>query len=420
MSDLVPSVLPLDKGLDLQTAKIIAPPGSVLDSLNYEQVDFQGQKRIDGYTRYDGSVLSAFDDYALVEFTVSGCFAGVSTTVSYPVHINGVLWGVTLAPYGLDQDAAYVAVIDSNVSPIPGDAIAINQVNVGVVTSATVGLETGLSATQHYSKLLELLQALRVRVENLPGPIAGLHWFKDRLYAVASIQTFNTLTYITGQAPDGQVGVAYPGYAYTIVSTAPAITGASIIKGTVPTGLVWNGSTVSILAGTPTTKGTYNFTIRVTAEDGTFADWADSVEIEQSTVACGIPTSFTGGEVFPSEVPIVLGSGTGLVTMEYATGSVPDKFEIWMDGVKVVDTGYHGDTVNQANLNAALAARGLPPETIIQYPGGNTVAAQWANPATRERVSFTKVTTTTVAYVRVYAPIAGTSWRFELSCPVAT
>ena len=40
MSDLVPSVLPLDKGLDLQTAKIIAPPGSVLDSLNYEQVDF--------------------------------------------------------------------------------------------------------------------------------------------------------------------------------------------------------------------------------------------------------------------------------------------------------------------------------------------------------------------------------------------
>ena len=48
MSELVPSVLVLDKGLNLQTAKFIAPPGSVFDTLNYEQVDFQGHKRIDG------------------------------------------------------------------------------------------------------------------------------------------------------------------------------------------------------------------------------------------------------------------------------------------------------------------------------------------------------------------------------------
>ena len=59
--------MPLDKGLNLQTAKILAPEGSVLDSLNYEQVDFQGQKRIDGYARYDGSALPALDDFIVLD-----------------------------------------------------------------------------------------------------------------------------------------------------------------------------------------------------------------------------------------------------------------------------------------------------------------------------------------------------------------
>ena len=50
MSNLTPSSITLDKGLDLQSPKVVAPPGSILDMLNYEQVDFIGQKRIDGYT----------------------------------------------------------------------------------------------------------------------------------------------------------------------------------------------------------------------------------------------------------------------------------------------------------------------------------------------------------------------------------
>lgn len=71
MSELIPNVLALNKGLDLQSPKLVAPPGSVLDSLNYEQVDFQGQKRIDGYTRYDGSPLSAATQILMVERILS-------------------------------------------------------------------------------------------------------------------------------------------------------------------------------------------------------------------------------------------------------------------------------------------------------------------------------------------------------------
>src|SRR5690606_36648439 len=63
MSNLVPSLIELNKGLDMQTPKITAEAGTVLDSLNYEQVDFQGQKRIDGFTRYDGNTLPIFDEY---------------------------------------------------------------------------------------------------------------------------------------------------------------------------------------------------------------------------------------------------------------------------------------------------------------------------------------------------------------------
>lgn len=67
MSELIPNILALDKGLDLQSPKLTAPPGSVLDSLNYEQVDFQGQKRIDGFVRYDGGPLSAVYDVYLMD-----------------------------------------------------------------------------------------------------------------------------------------------------------------------------------------------------------------------------------------------------------------------------------------------------------------------------------------------------------------
>lgn len=187
MSQLVPSVLPLDKGLDLQTAKIIAPPGSVLDTLNYEQVDFQGQKRIEGYTRYDGSVLSAIDEYYVL--TLESAF---DIAVGDILMKDGVVFGVVGQ---IDGDDIYYLQTNSAVSTIAGTAVTSMVPGTGSTTDYTVatntpGTQHAESATAHYDILLSLMTAIRNRVEWLPGAIAGLHWFQDRLYCVADIAYF--------------------------------------------------------------------------------------------------------------------------------------------------------------------------------------------------------------------------------------
>lgn len=169
MSRLNPSLLPLDKGLNLQTAKLLAPEGSLLDSLNYEQVDFQGQKRIDGYARYDGSLGNYQDTF----YRLGGVSAGVGDVVS---HEDGTLVGVVV-----DATPVTIALINKNYVPVTGMVTSI-----GTITSA-VELRDALTPTEQYLAVLENNQALRNRVTELPGPVAGLHWFEDRLYAVASV-----------------------------------------------------------------------------------------------------------------------------------------------------------------------------------------------------------------------------------------
>ena len=121
------------------------------------------------------------------------------------------------------------------------------------------------------------------------------------------------------------------------------------------------------------------------------------------TTPCGAGTSFQGGVSFPSVQNVTLGSDIGIVTFNFDAYGVPDKFIVEFDGVEVINTGYRGNTSQQVYLNNALAALGLPPENIISPPSGTA--------------SFNKTTATTTATVKVYAPISGTGWIFNLNCP---
>ena len=121
-------------------------------------------------------------------------------------------------------------------------------------------------------------------------------------------------------------------------------------------------------------------------------------------VACGASSSFSGGQQFPTYLNVNLGTGTGVVTLTYDAYGIPDKFEVWFDGNKVIGTGYRGDITRQAQLDAALADRGLPSEPIVGEPFGTA--------------TFNKTTTASTAQIRVYAPMSGTGWITELSCPV--
>lgn len=167
MSDLVPSVVPLSAGLSLQVPKLLAPPGSLLDVINYEQVDTQGQKRIDGYARYDGGLISAINDFKVVSLADLEQF-DMTFNIYYTSADLGIPKPVAIRVGG-SGDYAHVVSLNDNLMP-----------------PHTNGRDTYTDPEQHYEMLLQYMNVLRERTEELPGPVAGLHWFRDRLYAVAS------------------------------------------------------------------------------------------------------------------------------------------------------------------------------------------------------------------------------------------
>lgn len=187
MSNLTPSMIGLDKGLNLQVAKIVAPPGSILDTLNYEQVDFQGQKRIDGYTRFDGSHLAAIDEYRVI--TLDG-FNSVSV---YDLIASDLgMFGVIVGTEEVDgATVLYVAVTNENYLPVQNTQVYLiqdgEQQEAIEFASSVLGKDSGLTPEEHTQKLIELNAVIRINVESLPGPVAGLHWFRDRLHAVAAV-----------------------------------------------------------------------------------------------------------------------------------------------------------------------------------------------------------------------------------------
>ena len=156
MSELAPSIVPLALGLNLQAPKLMAEPGSVLDTLNYEQVDFQGQKRIDGFVRYDGSLGSYQDIFYRVPSA-----SGSTGTIIYD---GGKPAAVVVGNSG----GTIVAIIDDNYRPSDAQEI-----------------KSFMTPGEHYAAILEYNQVLRNRATTLDGAVAGLHWFEDRLYAVA-------------------------------------------------------------------------------------------------------------------------------------------------------------------------------------------------------------------------------------------
>lgn len=208
MSELIPSVLALDKGLDLQTAKIIAPQGSVFDSLNYEQVDFQGQKRIEGYARYDGTLLSAVDEFHVLEVDVIGTLPE-NSLIWYQEKLLGIV---------VEQEGTKVvyAKLNQNLDPRLGDTIysrdgAVQSALYEVLDSTSLK-DSGVTPEQHYDAVLQYNDILRDRVESLPGPIIGLHWFQDRLYAVANMSVIEVTGLSPIIRPNDRISVSGSGY----------------------------------------------------------------------------------------------------------------------------------------------------------------------------------------------------------------
>lgn len=238
-------------------------------------------------------------------------------------------------------------------------------------------------------------------------PGAGQYWL-----TFPSVPPLPPGPSISGSAPDGVVGFPYDGFDYTFSGEGPL---SVTFTGALPPGLSFTATGIS--AGSLSEAGSYSFRVEVSDKYGRRAQLDEVVDVLGSALACSAAASYTGGEAFPTTFDVWLGAGVGTVSLQYATAANPDKFEVWLDGVKVLDTGYHGDVSYQAALDANLAGRGLPAETITQRPGSDYEPTDQWNNGNSETASFVKTTGSTVAQVRVYAPMSGTAWKLSLGCP---
>ena len=184
MSNLVPSVIPLQDGLDLQSPKLIAKPGSMIDCLNYEIVDLLGYKRIDGFQRYDGNVsLKDIPNARVYTAAVTGVGtlgAGITNEAFEDSFGNTIGFIFSAVPISGGPNATITYISFS------GDLVASGTMATTLwsfTSSATAHSET----TQTQDQMIALETYLRNLVVSLPRTPVGLHWFIDKLYAVVPI-----------------------------------------------------------------------------------------------------------------------------------------------------------------------------------------------------------------------------------------
>ena len=254
MTDLIPSVVPLVQGLDLVSPKIVAPPGSMLDCKNYELVDFSGYRRIDGYERFDGRLSPSVTKFyrletvdAITSYTVGDVVA--TTTWSRNLGGGGGTKTVTTSYLGVVvekyADVAFnyviIALFDYSTDFMNADVDSVVRLDTATETLVNplaisdirdVEEIYGVDSAGYVTKLLSYQAIIRGLITELPTVAVGLHWFDDRLYAVAggAVLEFESL------------GIGNYGYP----SVGAVITGSGGSSGTVISTSITSGATPNV------------------------------------------------------------------------------------------------------------------------------------------------------------------------------
>lgn len=171
-------------GLDLQSPKLVAKPGSMIDCLNYEIIDRQGYSRIDGYMRYDGNVSykDVPDLSVIADRVITSVIAHPSSKTNKPIldadnNIIGYLFSFT----SVSTSAADITYIS-----FTGTKMLEGAICDGVTMDSTDS--TFSESTQTQTQMNALAAYLYGLVEPLREMAVGLHWFRNSLYAVAPWQ----------------------------------------------------------------------------------------------------------------------------------------------------------------------------------------------------------------------------------------
>ena len=236
--------VPLKGGLDLTTPRMLVEPGKLVDCLNYECVDTDGYKKIDGFERYDGgpspSVAAGYylwfadnwideaDFLNSTQITIGGrsrlefqslpepyvsCW--ISVTDYEQVTIDSVVhWRVEfVAEDPTSMDAAIAALADGD------DLILFDEAYTtfasvekdGTTNIPIIAAEALLDASTAKS------DARRLQVQALPQTQMpyGLQLYKDRMHVVANCR-YLYLAYDTATSPAAGAREMFPGNTFRV------------------------------------------------------------------------------------------------------------------------------------------------------------------------------------------------------------
>lgn len=304
----------------------------------------------------------------------------------------------------IDEDPANMALLDAlpigstqhhAISPVANDLFFLSS--QGVRTLGIAASSTNFQAGDVGLPVDPLLdQFLKINPKNSP---LGFYSPGSGQYLLAISGYDDRSPSISGFAPDGSVDVYYL-YSYDIVAGSSEKLSVYVYSGSLPDGL--SISNDGVVSGTPTKTGVFLFELTVVDEDGRSGTIADSIQIFPYAGACGLTLS-SGGIAFPSLNYASLGITLGIVDLDYSIQSGAVKFEGYIGGVKVLDSGYRGNSSQQSALNLALADLGLPPELISGPAVGSA--------------SFNKTVADPIMEIRTYSPISGSQWTHIAGCP---
>lgn len=183
--------------------------------------------------------------------------------------------------------------------------------------------------------------AFTVRVTDLSGA------YVDRPFAITV--TAEPLT-LSGNAPNGTLGTAYA-YSYTAAGGVPPRS-FSIVAGGLPGGVSLNTST-GALSGTPTTGGSFVWTVRVEDSMGAMFDLSDAATVAYATLTLsGAFAAAAVGVAYSSDLTIAGGDGT-YGNPHVTVGALPGWATLSVVGTKLRLSGTPTGAPTTVNLTVA-------------------------------------------------------------------
>jgi uncharacterized protein (TIGR03437 family) len=183
---------------------------------------------------------------------------------------------------------------------------------------------------------------------------------------------------ITAASPltQGAAGASYS-QALTASGGAPPFTWA-IASGALPLGLTLSAS--GAIAGTPTTAGTYTFTVKVTDSASATATQSFSLTIGPPTASIVNSASYAGGSVAPGEIVTIFGynmgpgalAGTQLDSRGYVTTTLAGT-QVLFDGV-AAPLIYTSAKQVSAIVPYAVSGK-TSTQVVVSYQGQNSAPA---------------------------------------------